>query len=213
MIGLSTQVHAGIVSNIDTGKNVEKTMQRRNFPGAEELLQGHLVGLGETEKKAEELVDKAKEFEKIVYDNQKNIERMQDAMTKMQEKSEKKNEYLENKIEELITVNRNSEMRQTACNFESLLATHIYPRALCTPVTFRPIFANLMLWFDENKNAPEGQEANRVWAEFKDQVRWSDEHEKVLHKMLNSESTFSDDDKRYLEEIRKMIELLKRYNP
>ncbi len=220
MLQIAREVHAGVASGMNTGENVRKTMQRKNFRGAEESLQGHLRDLGETEKKAEKMKDEAKKCENIMYDNQKRIDRLEAAIYKMQERMdrlEKKNDYLEHNMEKMKS---NLETWQTAHDFENLLATHIYPRG--SPVTFGPIFANLMIWLDENKNTPEGQEASTKWNQFK--VNWSDKHEKVLYKMLKCrmviehsevdfKSNFSDEDNRYLDEIREMSELLKRSNP
>ncbi len=217
MFQLSTDVHAGIVRGINTGENVERTMQRRDFEEAAEALRRLLMGLRETEMKAEKMKDAAANLDRLINEIlESNSELKKDA-----KKLEKRVEGLECKVDKLMIMKSNLETWHTACDFENLLAKHIYPQD--APVTFGPIFANLMLWLHENKNTSEGQEASKKWDEFKRQVSWSDEHEKVFYEMLKCKmairyqgvdfrANFSDADMQYLEEIRQMCKQLEQSN-
>ncbi len=217
MFQLSTEVHAGIVRGINTGENVEKTMQRRDFEEAAEALRRLLMGLRETEEKAERMKGDSGNVDRRINEIlENNSELKKDA-----KKLEKRVEDLECNVGKLMIMKSNLETWHTACDFENLLAKHIYPKD--ASVTFGPIFANLMLWLDKNKKTSEGQEASKKWDEFKKQVSWSDENEKVFYKMLKCkmairhqgvdfQANFSDADMQYLEEIREMCKLLEQSN-
>jgi TolA-binding protein len=59
---------------------------------------------------------------------------------------------------------------QTAYNFEEDLARYIYPPG--TPVTYDQKLTTVINWLKENRNTPEGREANRKWEKLKNECGW-----------------------------------------
>ena len=201
-----------IILGRKTGENACKLIQGGNHGKGLDLLEQQLKKLGQTETKADKMIKAAKEFE----------ERMSSLndLCKRMDKLEIKNIELENKVEALTSWKSHMEISQIASDFENDLAIYIYPPH--TTVTVGPIFHNLILWLDQNKNTPEGQEANNKWEEVqvKTQIAWTDEHEMVLFKMLKCkmviaaqendyEVRFSDEEIGLRAEILKMHEFIK----
>ncbi|CAB3981170.1 Hypothetical predicted protein [Paramuricea clavata] len=177
-------VHEGIALAEYTGGNAKKEIQQTNYGKAKSTLDSQLAGLGETKKKAGEMIDGARKFEETVNENRKSIAALEDAVKIM---TDQKNDD-RRKMDELETKYRNMETSQSARDFEEDLATYIYPRD--TPVIHGPTFANLMLWLNTNMNTPEGEEANKKWKALKDRFGWTDRHENVLYKMLKCKMIF-----------------------
>ena len=199
----------GIQLGREVGKNVQKSIQEGKHDEGLSLLACQLAGLDQTKKKADKMVDEAKKFE------DKNC--LPEILSRL--------DYLEEKVEELISWKRHAQISETVSDFENNLAAYIYPPH--TSITFGPIYPNLMLWLDQNKKKPKGEEANNKWIELQVEtgIQWTEAHETVLFKMHkckmvithqetdasfnNYEFSFSDDDMRLRDEILLMNEFIK----
>ena len=209
---VSTQaidIRNGIKLGIETGEKAYKSIQGGKHGEGINWLDRQLDNLGQTETKANVMIDEAKEFEQRMSSLNELCIRMDNL--------EVNNIHLKNEVEELVYWKRHVETSQTAIDFENDLAAYIYPPS--TSITFGPIFHNLMLWLDQNQNTPEGQEANNKWIALQVEtgIQWTDAHEMVLFKMYKCKMaithqeivTFSNDDETRRKEILVMNEFIK----
>jgi uncharacterized protein YoxC len=203
-------IHEGITLARSTGAKAKKEMQETNYGNAKSTLDSQLAGLGETEKKCSEMIDDAKKIEETVDESRKSIGNLERAVTTM----DAQNKELKRKIDELMTMTRNSQTSQSARDFEDDLATYIYPRG--THVMHGPKLDNLMIWLDTSG----GEEANSRWNALKNRFGWNDKHKVVLRKMLDCrlkfeqeridfEATFNNEERECRDNILRMHRYIK----
>ena len=204
---LATEIHGDIQTAKIAAESAIKSVQVGNHGKAESALKGQLAFLGKTEEKAGEMINESKKM-------------MNEAGKIWAEINKMKNEItdLNGKVDDLMVTKRNMETWNSASDFEYDLAKYIYPQGV--PVTFGSIFANVMLWLDQKKNTPEGQEASNKWGALTEMFGWDDKHENVLYKMLKCKMVFrhqkidfeanlSDEDKECREKILQMHSFIK----
>ena len=111
---------------------------------------------------------------------------------------------------------------QVAFDFEKDLATYIYPHD--KKFGTRKIFTQMKRWLKEKKETIQGREANERWNALQEEFSWTEEHERVFFKLLESRKEFAhpvldrneaqsqipddytDDEKRCIEVIVNMVE-------
>lgn len=202
-----TQMHESMVTGHEIAEEVIKKHKRKNYEAVEVDLQIIKNGFTKHKKLAEEMKSEVVQFENEVNEDRNRITRLEAWLINLQRE-----------VDSLKTKNKNLNIAQITNNFEFDLAAHIYPPD--TKVTFSPIFPNLLLWLEENKEKPEGVEGNRKWHAFVKRFNWSEEHEKVFYKMIkftkeiNHENVdfhtrFTNKEKLYVDDI---CEMSKRLN-
>jgi hypothetical protein len=180
----SMTVHEEIILAKSTGEKAKEEMQETNYGKAKSTLDSQLAGLGETKKKAAEMIVEARKFEETSSENRKSIAALEKAVTRIDDLNKelrKENHEHKRKIDGLM-------ISQSARDFEDDLATFIYPRG--TQVIQGPKFDNLMLWLGKNMTTHRGEVANSKWNALKSRFGWNDKHKVVLHKMLDCRMKF-----------------------
>lgn len=130
-------------------------------------------------------------------------------------------EQTKRKLKELETTLHTG---QIAFDFEKDLATYIYPHD--KKFGSRKIFTNMKKWLEDKKDTVQGREANDKWDSLKDEFSWSDKHERVFFKLLDSRKKsahpkvdrdaiqsqipddFNDEEKKCINDIMNIIEIV-----
>ena len=216
-IGNDTNDHIKQIENTEiiiSSKIGRKEMEETPIPAIKKSLKGTKIKVDEMKTEVIKSIDVESRFACL----EKEMKAMQNQLTETRTEQSK-----------LMKMNTALHTGQTAYNFEKDLATYIYPQG--TPITFGRIFTNLMKWLE----TPEGRESvgKQKWDAFRRQCNWSNKHKQVFFKMLECRrkpahpdepdftlpipDNFTEDDKKYVEDIRKMTvelkELLKTPNP
>jgi hypothetical protein len=101
-------------------------------------------------------------------------------------KTQSDNELTKKELKKMESVLRTG---QIAFDFEKDLATYIYPHdkkfGSCK------IFTNMKKWLEEKKDTQQGSEANEKWNALQVEFSWSNEHERVFFKLLESRKEFA----------------------
>lgn len=224
-IGNDTNYHIKQIENTEiiiSSKIGQKEMEETPIPVIKKSLKG-------TKRKVDEMKTEVKRSETDVSNRFACLEKEMRAMQNQLDKTQSDLTETRTGQSKLMKMNIALHTGQTAYNFEKDLATYIYPRG--TPITFGQIFTNLMKWLE----TPEGRKSvgKQKWDAFSRQFNWSNKHKRVFFKMLECRrkpahpdeldftlpipDNFTEDDKKYVEDIREMTvelkELLKTPNP
>ena len=179
-----------------------------------------------TQLKSGEMITAVQEREDNISDRFTRLEnRMEEMRTRLND-TQFQLALTESRQTELLEMKSDLHTGQTAYNFEYDLACYIYPPGMFSTYD-RRIFSNLMKWLRENQDTPEGKEPNKRWNGLVKQFGWTDDHEPIFLKMVKCRKyaahpplidlglpisdKFNDDEKKMVEDIRRMaVELNKR---
>ena len=170
-------------------------------------------------RKLEEQIRELQENEAY---NQKRIAQLEKEILRQDGRIEELSENLAETKNGLKKMENALKTGQVAFDFEKDLATYIYPHD--KKFGSRKIFTQMKRWLEEKKDTLQGREANERWDVLQKEFSWTEEHERVFFKLLESRKEFAhpildrdeaqsqipddytDDEKRCIEVIVNMVE-------
>ncbi len=170
----------------------------------------------------EKLEEQIRELQENEVYNQKRIAQLEKEILRQDGRIEELSENLAVTRNGLKKMENALKTGQIAFDFEKDLATYIYPHD--KKFGSRKIFTQMKRWLEEKKDTLQGREANERWDALQKEFSWTEEHERVFFKLLESRKEFAhpvldrdeaqsqipddytDDEKRCIEVIVNMVE-------